>query len=518
MSEHPNRFCDHVAVVGGGLAGLVTALSLAPQPVVLLTRAALGAETSSAWAQGGIAASLGQNDSVDLHLADTLAAGDGLCDTTAAASVLSDAQAAIAGLERFGVHFDRERDGAYMLGLEAAHCRRRIVHVAGDGSGAAIVRALVKRVRQTSSITVMENVDVRRLCKSGDAVSGLLCATPTGPLAVSAMRIVLATGGLGGLYETSTTPSGNYGQGIMLAARAGAELSDMEFVQFHPTALDDAANRAAGRPLPLISEAVRGEGAILVNDKQERFLADEPSAELAPRDIVARAISAEIAKGRRVFLDARAALGPKFSSRFPAITDLCREAGIDPSRERIPVRPAVHYHMGGVATDLQGRSTVEGLWVVGEAASTGLHGANRLASNSLLEATVLGMRAARDILATNIATISTGDTTDIPVPADLSAVRLIVSRSLGVLRSAPAINRAVISLLSLTEKEGSAADPALVALSIAVFASLRQESRGAHARTDYPMRLADARRRRMTLTSVLDAAREIELQTFADSA
>lgn len=517
MSERLHRFSDHVAVVGSGLAGLITALTLAPQPVVLLTRAAFGAETSSAWAQGGIAASIGEDDSVDLHLADTLAAGDGLCDTAAASSILKDAQAAIAALERFGVHFDREPDGAYILGLEAAHCRRRIVHVAGDGSGAAIVRALVERIRQTPSITVLENVEVRRLLKSGDAVSGLLCTTPSGPLVVSAMQVVLATGGLGGLYDTTTTPSGNYGQGIMLAARAGAELSDMEFVQFHPTALD-AANRAAGRPLPLISEAVRGEGAILVNDRQERFLANQPGAELAPRDIVARAISAEIAKGRRVFIDARAALGPRFASRFPAITDLCREAGIDPARERIPVRPAVHYHMGGVVTDLQGRSTVKGLWVVGEAASTGLHGANRLASNSLLEAAVMGMRAARDILATTAATARPCDTTDIPAPADLSAVRPIVSRSLGVLRSAPAVNHAVTNLLSLVEKDGPAADPALVALSIAVFASLREESRGAHARTDYPMRLAEARRCRMTLTSVLDAARWIAPQTFADSA
>lgn len=517
MTEHLDRFADHVVVVGSGLAGLVTALTLAPQPVLLLTRAAFGAETSSAWAQGGIAASLGEDDSVDLHLADTLAAGDGLCDACAAASILADAQAAICALETFGVRFDRDEGSAYLLGLEAAHNRRRIVHVAGDGSGAAIIRALVERTRRTPSITVMEGVEVRRLLKSGNAVAGLLCATSAGSLLVPATRIVLATGGLGGLYETTTTPSGNYGQGVMLAARIGAELSDMEFVQFHPTALD-AGNRIAGQPLSLISEAVRGEGAILVNDRQERFLADQPGAELAPRDVVARAISAEIARGHRVFLDARGTLGPKFASRFPAITDLCREAGIDPTRERIPVRPAVHYHMGGVATDLHGRSTVEGLWVVGEAASTGLHGANRLASNSLLEAAVLGMRASRDILATTIATGRTGDATNVPLPAELSAVRPIVSRNLGVLRNAPTVNRAVADLLSLVEREGPAADPALVALFIAVFASLRKESRGAHARTDYPMRLADARSRRMTLTSVLDAARRIAPQILADSA
>lgn len=517
MTEHLDRFADHVVVVGSGLAGLVTALMLAPQPVLLLTRAALGAESSSAWAQGGIAASLGGDDSVDLHLADTLTAGDGLCDDEAAAAILADAPAAIAALERFGVQFDRSPDGAYMLGLEAAHSRHRIVHVAGDGSGAAIVRALVARVRHTPSITVMEDIEVRRLLKSGDALSGLFCADRSGTAVIAATRIVLATGGLGGLYEAATTPSGNYGQGIMLAARAGAELADMEFVQFHPTALD-TANWSAGRPLALVSEAVRGEGAILVNDRNERFLADQPGAELAPRDIVARAISAEITEGRRVFLDARQALGQGFANRFPAITHLCREAGFDPAQDRIPVRPAVHYHMGGVATDLHARSTVDGLWVVGEAASTGLHGANRLASNSLLEATVMGMRAARDILATARLPARACHIADLPIPSDPSSVRPIVSRSLGVLRNAHTMKAAIASLLPLAEGNGPATDPALVALSVAVFASLREESRGAHARTDYPVRLSQTQRRRMTLESILDAACEMAPSLLVHSA
>lgn len=518
MTQPPaNNLSGHVAVVGSGLAGLMTALTLAPRPVLLLTRAALGAESSSAWAQGGMAASLGEVDSVDLHLADTLAAGDGLCDAEAAASILGDGPAAIAALEGFGVQFDRGPNGAYLLGLEAAHCRRRIVHVAGDGSGAAMVHALVERVRRTPSITALEDVEVRRLLKKGNAVSGLLCATPQGAAVIPASRIVLATGGLGGLYDAATTPSGNYGQGIMLAARAGAELIDMEFVQFHPTALN-AANLAAGRPLALVSEAVRGEGAILVNEKQERFLVGQPGAELAPRDVVARAISAEIAMGGRVFLDATNALGQGFAKRFPSITTLCREAGVDPSKELIPVRPAVHYHMGGVATDLNGRSTVQGLWVAGEAASTGLHGANRLASNSLLEAAVMGMRAARDILATVSIPDPTYDAAELPLPSDLSPVRPIVSRSLGVLRNAPAMDAAVASLLSLVEDGGPAADPALVALAIAVFASLRQESRGAHARTDYPLQIADTHRRRMTLAAILNAARRIAPRSHADTA
>jgi L-aspartate oxidase len=517
MTERLDQFAGHVAVVGSGLAGLITALTLAPQPVVLLTRAALGGETSSAWAQGGIAASVGDDDSVALHLADTLAAGDGLCDADAAAAILGDAPRAIAALEGFGVNFDRGADGAYLLGLEAAHSRRRIVHVAGDGSGAAIVRALVERVRQTPSISVVEGVEVRRLLKTDGKLSGLLCATSAGTAIIPATRIVLATGGVGGLYEATTTPTGNYGQGIMLAARAGAGLADMEFVQFHPTALN-SASWSAGRPLGLISEAVRGEGAILVNEKRERFLADQPGAELAPRDIVARAISAEIQKGGRVFLDAREALGQRFPERFPGITRLCLQAGLDPAREPIPVRPAVHYHMGGVATDLRGRSTVEGLWVVGEAASTGLHGANRLASNSLLEAAVMGMRAARDIRAAPVPTVRPCLAERLPVPSDLSPIRPIVSRGLGVLRNAGAIDGVIASLLPLALGDGPSADPALVALSIAVFAALREESRGAHARTDYPVRLADARRRTMTLKSVLDAAHRMAPESLAQTA
>lgn len=517
MTAYLDRFADQVVVVGSGLAGLVTALTLAPQPVLLLTRAALGAESSSAWAQGGIAASLGDDDSVGLHLADTLAAGDGLCDAEVAAAILADASAAIASLESFGVQFDRSPDGAYLLGLEAAHSRHRIAHVAGDGSGAAIVHALVEKVSRTPSITVMEGIEVRRLLKTDDVLSGLICASRSGPLVIPATRIVLATGGLGGLYETTTTPSGNYGQGIMLAARAGAKLADMEFVQFHPTALD-TADWSAGQPLALVSEAVRGEGAILVNDRNDRFLADQSGAELAPRDVVARAISAEIAKGRRVFLDAREALGQGFANRFPRITLLCREAGVDPLRERIPVRPAVHYHMGGVATDLQGRSTLDGLWVVGEAASTGLHGANRLASNSLLEAAVMGMNAARDILARPRSMAPICNAIELPVSSDLSFVRPIVSRSLDVLRNSQTMRSAIGSLLPLVEQDGAAADPALVAISIAVFALMREESRGAHARTDYPLSLPDARRRRMTLDAVLATARELASLSLIHSA
>ncbi len=503
MTEILSHLAGRVAVVGSGLAGLVTALTLAPQPIVLITRAGLGAETSSAWAQGGIAASVGEGDSPQLHLADTLAAGDGLCDADVATSILQDAPAAIAMLQKFGVRFDQASDGSFLFGLEAAHSRRRILHVAGDGSGAAIVRALTDAVLATPSITVLACVEVRRLLVDGGRISGLLCATPDGSVVLPTDRVVLATGGLGGLYDATTNPSRNYGQGIMLAARAGAELADMEFVQFHPTALDTPRH-----PLALVSEAVRGEGAILVNERGERFMATQPGKELAPRDIVARAISAEISRGGHAYLDAREAVGANFANRFPVIDRLCREGGFDPSRERIPVRPAVHYHMGGVATDIRGRSSVEGLWVAGEAATTGLHGANRLASNSLLEAAVMGMRAAQDIAGLPAMRLREfAHQVKLPEAAEISGVRTIVSRHLGVLRNAGAIHGAIAALLPLVESDGAAVDPAIVALLIAVFASLRQESRGAHARTDFPFKLGHAQRRKMSLAEALEIAR-----------
>lgn len=512
MTEILDYLSGRPVIVGSGLAGLIAALTLSPEPSVLVTRSTLGTETSSAWAQGGIAASVGADDSPSLHLADTLAAGDGLCYAEAAADILGEASEVIRVLQRLGVVFDRNADGALSLGLEAAHSRRRIVHAGGDGSGAAIIRALAAAVRADPAITVIEGVEARQVLTEDGVVCGLLCAGPAGGIVLPSSRVLLATGGIGGLYEATTNPAGNFGQGVALAARAGAFLADMEFVQFHPTALDSRR-----RPLALVSEAVRGEGAELVNERGERFMASVPGAELAPRDVVARAISAEIARGGRVFLDARRTLGTRFGARFPAIAALCHEAGIDPGSAPIPVRPAVHYHMGGIATDRGGRTSVTGLWVAGEAASTGLHGANRLASNSLLEAAVMGMRAARD-MASSAIKASLGAVPALPPDPETSLVRPIVSRHLGVLRNAGAIHGAIASLLPLAESEGPASDPAIVALSIAVFASLRQESRGAHARTDFPLRQAVARRRMMTLAEVLEIARAAASHDFARSA
>ncbi|KJF69827.1 L-aspartate oxidase [Rhizobium nepotum] len=515
MSEGLSQYAGRTVIVGSGIAGLMAALTLAPQPVLLLTRSTLGGETSSAWAQGGIAASLGADDSAALHLADTLAAGDGLCDADIAADIISAAPALIEALERAGVRFDRDAQGKLLFGLEAAHSRRRILHAEGDGSGAAIVKALAAAVLNTPSIAVLEGTEVRRLLTDDGVVTGLICAGQGGSFALPATNVILATGGLGGLYEATTNPSGNYGQGIMLAARAGAILTDMEFVQFHPTALSSPR-----RPLALVSEAVRGEGALLLNENGERFMAAVPGAELASRDIVARAIDREILRGGKVFLDARQALGTGFSARFPSIDLLCREAGIDPARELVPVRPAVHYHMGGVATDGNGRSSVPGLWVAGETACTGLHGANRLASNSLLEAAAMGMRAAVDIAAqptSKPVTAVTSFATPALPAADPAIVRPIVSRHLGIVRHEAGLADAIHKLLPLAEQNAPASDPAIVGLAIAVFAVLRTESRGAHFRDDFQEKETVAARRRLRLSDVIAIAHDLSSPSLSSS-
>jgi len=527
-------------IVGAGAAGLMTALQLAPMPCVLVSpgpidAAGCDATSSSVLAQGGLAAAIGPDDDVALHLADTLAAGDGYCDVAAAAAIIGAAPEAIADLLRLGARFDRN-DGGHLaaatetvpdakvettfagiaLGLEAAHSRRRILHAHGDSSGAEVVRALAAAVRAAAHVTVLEGVIARDILTRDGVVTGVALhdivngETSHGVLATA--RVVLATGGLGGLFARTTNPLSSLGAGVALAARAGAAVADMEFVQFHPTALDPGqlAGRFAG-PAPLVSEAVRGEGALLVNDLGVRFMTGAPGAELAPRDVVARAIWRQQQAGRRVFLDARASPGAGFAHRFPAITALCATAGLDPARDLLPVTPAAHYHMGGVAVDLRGRASLPGLWACGEVACTGLHGANRLASNSLVEALVCAGFVASDlkgtcagaaggsaVLRSAAAGLSPPGLANVTglANADLAPIRALMSRCVGLERSADGLRQALARLAPLAVNHTHpAADAALVGLLIAHAALARQESRGAHFRTDFPTPAPAAPRR-----------------------
>lgn len=494
-------------VVGGGIAGLMTALRLAPMPVMVLAKAPLQTEASSVWAQGGIAAAVGPDDSPALHLADTLAAGAGLCDVDVARRITAAAPAAVEALRGYGVQFDCGPDGSLQRGMEAAHSKRRIVHATGDGTGREIMRALAKAVLATRSITVLEGFEARRLLIGDGAIIGVLLASRSGTVVVPASRVVLATGGVGGLFEHTTNPDGSFGQGLALAARAGAALVDMEFLQFHPTALD-----TGGRPLTLVSEALRGEGATLIDDTGARFMDNIPGKELAPRDVVARAVWQRLSEGHRVYLDARAAIGARFPRHFPVIAAACAAAGLDPITQPIPVRPAVHYHMGGIAVDRRGRTTIDGLWACGEVAGTGLHGANRLASNSLLEAVVGAGWVANDMSGTSGGRSRPVGAAATSTASDPAPVRPILSHAAGVLRGHDDLAAAATTLLPKFQLVGSAtADPALVGLFIVVAALLRQESRGGHYRTDFPQSTELYRNRRiMTLESMLRAAHEIE--------
>jgi len=504
MSTNVSDLDGHPVIIGGGAAGLMTALCLAPMPVILLSKSPLGAEASSMWAQGGLAAAVGADDDPTLHLADTIAAGAGLCDEASASRIVQAAAAAVERLADLGVAFDRRPDGLWRLGLEAAHSRHRIVHATGDGTGREIMRALIAAVQRTPSITLLEGVEARRLIVEDNSVRGVLAASAGEPLILRTNRVVVATGGIGGLFADSTNPAGCFGQGLALAARAGATLSDLEFVQFHPTAFDGPS-----RPMPLLTEAIRGDGAVLIDEAGERFMADVPGAELAPRDIVARAVWRHRAKGHRTFLDARRHPGADFARRYPVISAFCKMAGIVPAENPIPIRPAVHYHMGGIAVDGEGRSAVSGLWACGEAARTGLHGANRLASNSLMEAIVCARWVAESVGGADAGPLATADAGAVPTAPDASVVRPILSRGLGVLRDREGIADAIHLLYPLACSRGAASDPATVALMIAVAALGRRESRGGHYRTDHPETLPSALPSSLSLTAALDAAREV---------
>ncbi|CAL78267.1 L-aspartate oxidase (Quinolinate synthetase B) [Bradyrhizobium sp. ORS 278] len=504
MSTDLSSLIGRPVIIGGGAAGLMTALQLAPEPVVLVSKSPLGAEASSMWAQGGLAAAVGRDDEPALHFADTIAAGAGLCDEAAARRIIDAAPAAVERLAELGVAFDRDADGRWRLGLEAAHSRKRIVHATGDGTGREIMRALIAAVRRCPSVTLLEGVEARRLIVVDNAIQGVVAVSGEEPVVLATSRVVIATGGIGGLFLDSTNPSGCFGQGLALAARAGAVLSDLEFVQFHPTAFDGPS-----RPLPLLTEAIRGDGAVLIDETGTRFMADEPGAELAPRDVVARAVWRQRAQGHRVFLDAREALGGTFAARYPVISAFCRMAGIDPAVDPIPVRPAVHYHMGGISVDAMGRSSVDGLWACGEVSRTGLHGANRLASNSLMEAIVCAQWVAESTAGTPRRAAKVGEPAASPAASDPSSVRPLLSGALGVLRDRDRMVSAIRSLLPLAIGAGATADPALVGLMMSVAAHAREESRGGHCRTDCPDTLPAAQPSRFTSSSAIAAAWEI---------
>lgn len=492
-------------IIGAGLAGLACALSLAPQPVIVVTKTALGDGCSSVWAQGGIAAALGADDSAALHIADTLAAGDGLCVPEAVERIITAAPQAIAALEAWGVRFDRDGEGRYCGSLEAAHSRRRVLHAGGgDTAGRSIMAALIERVQATPSIHVLEETEITRLITRGGVVRGVVARVAGQTLVLPTGRVVLATGGIGGLWPHSTNPSGAVGQGLALAALAGARIADSEFVQFHPTAVDIGRD-----PMPLASEALRGEGARLVDDAGRPIVRDDPRGDLAPRDVVARAVWQHCAAGGQVFLDGRDSIGAGFPERFPTLYGVCIAAGIDPVTTPIPVRPGAHYHMGGVAVDAAGRSTLAGLWACGEAAATGLHGANRLASNSLLEAVVTGQAVAADLVAQSPADrspallpvdASEGGSDD---PAATQRVRAIMGRHVGILRSGEGLAQALAALRPDAERGHK---PAVAALLVAAAAYLRTESRGAQSRSDFPAKAARAERRFLTLADALNLA------------
>jgi L-aspartate oxidase len=494
MNTAGTQFAGCPVIIGAGLAGMMTALHLASEPCVLLNEAPLGEQAASAWAQGGIAAAIGSDDTPSLHAADTVAAGDGLCDAAAVARLTGAGPGVIKSLLRYGVQFDRVgSDGSdpegLSLGLEAAHARRRIVHAQRDGTGREIVRALAQSVRNAPSIRVMDRVRARRLLLCDGQVAGVLAEQDGRCFVLPAGRVIVATGGVGGLFSHTTNPLGATGSGLALAAHAGAMLADLEFVQFHPTALD-----AGSDPMGLISEAVRGEGARLIDETGVPFTDND----LAPRDVVARAVWRHLARGHRVFLDASPALGARFAEQFPSVASLCLAAGIDPTRQPIPVRPAAHYHMGGIAVDAEGRSSVPGLWACGEVACTGLHGANRLASNSLLEAAASAPLVARSVAETADWQIACPPVKMIrPARVALAQVRVVMGSELGVLRHAPGIESAIRALEPLAEHD----DTALVGMMIAVAALRRRESRGSHFRTDYPTISAIAVRSHLTLAN-----------------
>ena len=494
-------------VIGSGIAGLRAALSLAGAGDVIVLTKAEPSESNTGYAQGGIAAALGPDDSPELHAQDTLAAGDGLCDEEAVRLLVDDGPRYVRELLEWGAAFDRDAEGRPSLGREGAHSVRRVLH-ARDATGREIARILWERVAAHPRIRVLDDALATDLVVAGAACTGAVFLDAAGTKRVAeAGATLLATGGAGQVFRETTNPAIATGDGIAVAFRAGARVSDLEFVQFHPTVMN-----VPGAPRFLLSEALRGEGAQLVNEAGERFVQRyEPAGDLASRDLVSRAMVREAARtGAPVYLTL-AHLDPGFvRERFPMIADACREAGLDLARDRVPVSPAAHYMMGGVETDVDGRTSVPGLFAAGEVACTGVHGANRLASNSLLEGLVYGARAAAAmrqpprppaLRAGRVDVLPAGKRAG-TIPAEQD-VRDLMWRHVGLVRDRAGLEDALARLESWCGAVSSAPAAAresvdrgarslesivTVALLIARAALRREESRGGHFRADFPQR------------------------------
>ena len=507
-----------VVVVGSGVAGLTAALRCAATGLstVVVTKARLD-DGSTRWAQGGIAAALGDGDTPEQHLDDTLVAGAGLCDEEAVRTLVTEGPDAVRRLIATGAHFDTSEAGEIELTREGGHHRRRIAHAGGDATGAEISRALVEAVRAAGLRTIENALVLDLLTDAEGRTAGITLhvmgeGQHDGVGAVHAPTVVLATGGMGQVFSATTNPAVSTGDGVALALRAGAEVSDLEFVQFHPTVLFLGADCEGQQPL--VSEAVRGEGAHLVDASGTRFmLGQHELAELAPRDIVAKGIMRRMQEqgAAHMYLDARHFGAEMWEQRFPTILAACRANGIDPVTEPIPVAPAAHYASGGVRTDLHGRTTVPGLYACGEVACTGVHGANRLASNSLLEGLVFAERIAADIAsraplpAGAAAEPATLSVLPLIAPEARADIQRIMSQGAGVLRSASSLAGAAAALdavhrNAVNDQEGSGktAEPGVeswetsnllcVARVLTTAALEREETRGCHWREDRPER------------------------------
>ena len=496
---------DGPMIVGGGLAGLSAALEAARAgaKVRVATPEPLLQACASAWAQGGIAAALGAGDSAADHAADTAAAGAGLVESAPALALTEAGRETVDWLAGLGAPFDRDGAGGYALSREAAHGRARVARVGGDGAGRAILSAVVAAARAEPNIEVWEDARLRGLMRdAAGRVTGGVLERDGRLVEVTASAVVLATGGIGGLYAVTTNPAALRGEGLAVATWAGADVRDPEFVQFHPTALDLGLD-----PAPLATEALRGEGARLM-DAEGRFLLDAAdSGDLAPRDVVARAVHQARTAGRGVFLDATRAVGGEFPERFPAVFAACMGAGIDPRVSPMPVAEAAHYHMGGIAADADGRTSLKGLYAVGECAATGVHGANRLASNSLLEAAAFGRRAGR-AAAAETAPQAGGAAgriaRDLP-PAVMAELRAAMTAHAGPVRDEAGL-KSLLGLIGRLEAAHPDAAVLTAARLVAQAALERRESRGGHWRSDFPRAFGRAEHSRVNLIEGTRAA------------